>query len=142
MRTTVERFMTHGPHTIEEHQPLRVARELMRIYQIRHLPVLRAAKLVGMLSQRDLHFIESLSAVDPERVPVGDAMSTDTYAVSPRTTLRRVAAEMADHRYGSAVIMEHDRVIGILTTTDAMRALYTLLAGRLNAPESGELEPA
>jgi acetoin utilization protein AcuB len=125
---TVERFMTHCPHTIEEHQPLSAGHELMRRYQIRHLPVLREGKLVGMLSQRDLHFMETLSGVDPEKVPVGDAMSTDTYTVGPRTTLRQVAAEMADHRYGSAVIMERERVIGILTTVDGMRALSILLS--------------
>jgi acetoin utilization protein AcuB len=127
---TVERFMTHCPHTIEEHQPLSVGHEMMRRYQIRHLPVLRDGTLVGILSQRDLHFIETLSDVDPEKVPVGDAMSTDTYTVGPRTTLRRVAAEMADHRYGSAVIMERDRVIGILTTVDGMRALSIVLSER------------
>ena len=143
---TVERFMTHCPHTIEEHQPLSVGHEMMRRYQIRHLPVLRDGKLVGILSQRDLHFIETLSDVDPEKVPVGDAMSTDTYTVGPRTTLRRVAAEMADHRYGSAVIIERDRVIGILTTVDGMRALSILLSERAktvsNDPERDDLERA
>jgi acetoin utilization protein AcuB len=138
--------MTHCPHTIELHQPLSVGHEMMRRYQIRHLPVLRDGKLVGMLSQRDLHFIETLSDVDPEKVPVGDAMSTDTYTVGPRTTLRRVAAEMADHRYGSAVIIERDRVIGILTTVDGMRALSILLSGRAktvsNETERDDLERA
>lgn len=127
---SVERFMTHSPHTIGHDQPLRAAHEKMRLYGIRHLPVLQAGKLVGMLSQRDLHFIETLSDVDPETVPVSDAMSTDTYAVGPRSTLRKVAAEMADHRYGSAVVVDKDRVIGILTTVDGMRALSTLLGER------------
>jgi acetoin utilization protein AcuB len=142
----VERFMTHCPHTIEEHQPLSVGHEIMRRYQIRHLPVLREGKLVGMLSQRDLHFMETLSGVDPEKVPVGDAMSTDTYTVGPRTTLRQVAAQMADHRYGSAVIMERERVIGILTTVDGMRALSILLSeirkAVINAPERRKPERA
>jgi acetoin utilization protein AcuB len=125
---TVDRFMTHAPHTIGEDQPLRVAHEMMRLYGIRHLPVLQGGKLVGMLSQRDLFFIETLSAIDPEKVPVSDAMTTDTYAIGPRATLRKVAAEMADHRYGSAVVIDHDRVIGILTTVDGMRALSLLLS--------------
>jgi acetoin utilization protein AcuB len=120
---TVDRFMTHCPHTIGHDQPLSAAHEMMRRYGIRHLPVLQGGKLVGMLSQRDLHFIETLSDVDPEKVPVSDAMSPETYAVGPRSSLRRVAAEMADHRYGSAVIVEKERVIGILTTVDGMRAL-------------------
>jgi acetoin utilization protein AcuB len=120
--------MTHAPHTIGEDQPLRAAHDMMRLYDIRHLPVLRGGKLVGMLSQRDLHFIGTLSDVDPEKVPVSDAMTTDTYAIGPRTTLRKVAAEMSDHRYGSAVIVDNGRVIGILTTVDGMRALSILLS--------------
>jgi acetoin utilization protein AcuB len=125
---TVERFMVHSPHTIGADQPLQVAHEMMRLYGIRHLPVLQRGKLVGMLSQRDLFFIETLSDVDRAKAPVGDAMTTDTYAVAPRITLRSVAAEMADHRYGSAVIIDNDRVIGILTTVDEMRALSLLLS--------------
>jgi acetoin utilization protein AcuB len=135
--TTVERFMTHCPHTIAENQPLRVAHEMMRRYHVRHLPVLRGTTLVGMLSLRDLHFIETLSDIDPDTVPVGDAMSTDTYTVGPGAALRRVAAEMADHRYGSAVIIDHERVIGILTTVDGMRALSLVLSG---AAEKGNRE--
>lgn len=122
--------MTHCPHTIGHDQPLSAAHEMMRRYGIRHLPVLQGGKLVGMLSQRDLHFIETLSNVDPEKVSVNDAMSTDTYAVGPRSSLGKVAAAMADHRYGSAVIVDKGQVIGILTTVDGMRALSIQLAER------------
>ena len=59
-----------------------------------------------MLSQLDLHFLESLEDVDPARVTVSEAMSTDTYAIGPRSALCKVAAEMADHRYGSAVVVD------------------------------------
>jgi acetoin utilization protein AcuB len=125
---TVEQFMTHSPHTIGDEQPLSVAHRLMRQHQIRHLPVLHGGKLVGMVSQRDLHFIETLANLDPEKVTVGDAMSTDVYAIGPCTTLRKVAEEMADHRYGSAVIVDQERVVGILTAVDGMRALSSILS--------------
>lgn len=124
---TVERFMTHAPHTIGQDQPLRSAYEMMRRYHVRHLPVLHGGKLVGIVSQRDLYFIETLSDVDPAKVPVSEAMSTDTYVVGPRSPLRTVAAEMAEHHYGSVVVMEHDRIIGILTMVDGMRALSLVL---------------
>jgi len=124
---TVERFMTHCPHTIGHDQSLSVAHRLMRQHEIRHLPVLQGGKLVGMLSQRDLHFIETLANVDQDSVAVSEAMTVDTYAVGPRTTLRKVAAEMADHRYGSAVVIEKERVVGILTTVDGLRALSLIL---------------
>lgn len=125
---TVERFMTHAPLTIRYDEPLSEARRLMREHGVRHLPVLAGGKLVGVVSQRDLHFFEALAGVDPDRIAVSEAMSTDTYAVGPRTTLRRAAAEMAEQRYGSVVVMDKERVIGILTTVDGMRALSLLLS--------------
>jgi acetoin utilization protein AcuB len=125
---TVERFMTHAPLTIEQEQPLSDAHRLMREHRVRHLPVVDRGKLVGVLSLRDLHFFETLANVDPDQVAVSEAMSTDTYAVGPRATLRRVAADMADHRYGSVVVVDKERVIGIMTTVDGMRALSLLLS--------------
>jgi acetoin utilization protein AcuB len=128
--------MTHCPHTIGDDQPLRTAHEMMRRYAIRHLPVLKGGTLVGVVSQRDLHFIETLADVDLDKVPVSDAMSPEPYAVGPRSSLRKVAAEMADHRYGCAVIVEKERVIGILTTVDGMRALSLHLAERRHEESS------
>ena len=135
----VEQFMTHCPHTIGQEQTLNVAHQLMREHHIRHLPVLHGGKLVGMLSQRDLHFLESLEDVDPARVTVSEAMSTDTYAIGPRSALCKVAAEMADHRYGSAVVVDREHVVGILTTVDGMRALSLLLSEQRRAMASAAI---
>lgn len=129
----VEQFMTHSPHTIGQEQTLKVAHQIMRQHHIRHLPVLHGGKLAGVLSQRDLMFVESLRDVDPEQVTVSEAMTTDTYAIDPRSSLRKVAAEMADHRYGSAVVVDRDHVVGILTTVDGMRALSLVLSGQKRA---------
>jgi len=120
---TVGQYMTHSPHSIGLDQPLRKAHELMRAHQIRHLPVLVGGKLVGILSERDLAFIEALRDVEPQRVTVEAAMSREPYAVTASTPLALVAREMAEHRYGSAIVMEGNHVIGVFTTTDALRAL-------------------
>jgi acetoin utilization protein AcuB len=130
MAETIERFMTPSPHTIGQEQPLSVAHRIMREYGIRHLPVLAGGKLIGLLSQRDLHFIETLRDVDPERVKVNEAMSQDVYAIGPRSPLREVAKEMAEHKYGAAVIVESGRVVGVFTTIDALRALSDLVEER------------
>src|SRR5262249_13196747 len=87
---TIDQFMTSAPHTIRHHQTLAAAHRMMRESSIRHLPVLDAGKLVGILSQRDLHFIETLKDVDPERVKVSEAMTQDAFAIGPRSTLRKV----------------------------------------------------
>jgi acetoin utilization protein AcuB len=123
-------FMTRAPHTIEQEQPLSDGYALMRTYQVRHLPVVHGGKLVGILSQRDLHFMATLRDVDPTRIAVSEAMSMDTYAVEPDEALADVTREMAEHRYGSAVVLEQGRVVGIFTTVDALRVLTDVLERR------------
>jgi len=126
--TTVRSFMTRAPYTIEPWQKLARAHEIMRARRIRHLPVLDGGKLVGIVSQRDLALIESLPDVTPAEVPVEDAMVEEVFVVPPDAPLARVAASMASHRRGSAVVMEGDRIVGVFTATDACRALARVLA--------------
>jgi acetoin utilization protein AcuB len=133
--------MTASPHSVGADQTLAVAHEMMRTHRIRHLPVLRAGKLVGLLSQRDLYFVETLREVDPARVRVEEAMATEAYAVTPQAPLARVAEAMAEKKYGCAVVMEEGDVVGIFTAVDALRALAKLLRGEAGA-EPGARESA
>lgn len=127
---TIADYMTPSPHSIGYDQPLAHAHHVMRDHQIRHLPVLNRGHLVGMLSDRDLAFIENLKDVDATKVRVDDAMTPSPYSVSKSARLGDVAKEMAEHRYGSAVVMENDHVIGVFTTVDALRALADACNGK------------
>ena len=127
LQSPIRAFMTPNPHSIGRDQPLAVAQDRMRALGVRHLPVLDAGKLVGILSQRDALFIETLRDVDPAKVSVEEAMTCDVYLVSPETRLAEVAATMADHKYGCAVVMNGPQLAGIFTTIDALRALMTVV---------------
>jgi acetoin utilization protein AcuB len=124
---TIADRMTHTPHLIGAEQSMTAAHELMRTNGIRHLPVLHGGKLVGIVSQRDLHFIESLEDVDPDDVRVEEAMTQDVYAVSPRTPLREVVSEMSERKLGSAVVVDGLRIVGVFTTVDALDTLAGML---------------
>jgi len=127
----VQRYMTTSPHSIGQEQPLTQAHALMRAHQIRHLPVLHGGALVGVLSDRDLHLIETLRDVDPAKVVVEEAMTPGVYSVSPEAPLDDVVREMAKHKYGCAVVMDHGKVVGMFTTIDVMQAFAELLETRL-----------
>lgn len=101
----------------------------MRRFDVRHLPVLDGGRIVGVLTERDVLFIETLSDVDPLKVTVEEAMSRDVYAVSSATPLAEVVAEMAEHKYGCVVIVDGSRVAGIFTTVDALRMLAAVVGG-------------
>ncbi|TMQ16186.1 MAG: CBS domain-containing protein [Deltaproteobacteria bacterium] len=120
--------MTRQPWTIRRDAKMSQAHQVMRLHRIRHLPVLEAGKLVGIVSDRDLHLIETLPDGDPDEVEVEDAMTEDVYAASPDDPVDAVVERMADHKYGSAVVMNRRGVVeGIFTTIDAMQVLADVL---------------
>jgi acetoin utilization protein AcuB len=124
---TVADFMSPALYTIGRGQPLAEAHRLMNDHGIRHLPVLDGGRLVGMLSQRDLHLVETLRDVDPAQVTVDEAMSQEVLTVLPSAPLQKVASTMAQHKYGSALVVGPKGLEGIFTTVDALRALGTVL---------------
>src|SRR6266487_4324746 len=99
MIPTIRKFMTANPHTIGQEQPLAVAHRMMRENHVRHLPVLEGGKLVGVLSQRDLHLIETLRDVDQATTTVEEAMTMEVYVTAPNTPLDEAARLMAEHKY-------------------------------------------
>jgi acetoin utilization protein AcuB len=129
----IDQYMTPSPHVIRPDETLAQARERMNKKGARHLPVIDDGKLVGIVSERDLLFLQSLTDVDPERIPVHRAMQTDVYGVDRDTPLDEVAATMAHHKYGSTVVWSGATVVGIFTTVDAMRALAAIVRERTKA---------
>jgi acetoin utilization protein AcuB len=124
---TIADRMTKMPHSIGTEQSLSTAHDVMRSHDIRHLPVLHGGKLIGILSQRDLHLVETFRDVDARQVRVEEAMTQDVYAVPPKTPLKEVAFEMAARKLGSAVVVDGIKVVGVFTTVDALEALAELL---------------
>lgn len=121
----VAQYMSRMPHTIEASEPLEKAHELMREYQIRHLPVLRDGELVGIVTLGDLHLLETLKDVNL-KVEVADAMTEKPFTVAPDDRLDQVAALMADKRVSSVVVMENSEIQGIFTNIDALTTLLHL----------------
>lgn len=112
------------PYTIGRQQTLAKAHTMMREHNIRHLPVLDGGKLVGMLSQRDLHLIETFKQVDQNVVKVEEALSREPFSVRYDATVAEVATVMAQKKFGAVVVVDDDeQVIGVFTTVDALRAL-------------------
>ncbi len=126
----IHHYMTQSPHVVRPDASLAQARQLMYEIKARHLPVVDDGQLVGILSERDLLFLESLTDVDPDRIPVRSAMQTEVYGVDRDTPLDEVAATMASSKYGSAVVWSGGSVVGIFTTVDAMRALAATVRER------------
>lgn len=128
---SIQKYMTTCPHSIGSDQPLVKAHQMMREHRIRHLPVMSGGKLIGILSDRDLKFVESFKDTDPKTMKVEDAFIPEPYTVDPNVPLNEVCATMAEHKYGSVLVVQNDKLVGIFTWVDALLALSDLLSTRL-----------
>ena len=128
--------MTPFPHTIETSRTLHDAKLMMAQGEVRHLPVVDAGKLVGILSDRDIKLVLSVTKIkDADRaVLVQDACNYEAYVVDAQTRLDHVVAHMAEHRIGSALVTKNGKLVGIFTTTDACRELAQVL--QLHYPDA------
>ncbi len=138
-RHTVQEYMSIAPVVVSSDGTLAEAHRLMRERSIRHLPVVDRGRLVGIVSQRDLYLLETLEGVDPGTEIVAEAMAQEPYAVPPDAPLEEVAAAMAKRKLGCAVVVDRGSVIGLFTTTDALRALANVV--RRRRARAGERRP-
>ena len=126
MKYTLSNYYTPIPDTIGNDIPIKVAVEKMREHGYRHLPVRKGGKLVGIVSDRDIKFAASLDHASDLKIE--DIMTEDPFTCSVDSDLGEVAQELADHKYGCAIVLgQNKQMIGIFTATDALKALAQIL---------------
>jgi acetoin utilization protein AcuB len=125
--TAISHYMSKQPWTVALTATLDDAHRLMREHHIRHLPVIDKGELVGIVSQGDLHLIETIADFPLDAVNVDEAMTKKPFVITGDTPLDEVVEIMAEHKYGSAIVMGREGVEGIFTSVDACRVLAELL---------------
>lgn len=135
---TIAQYMTAEPATADRGLLLSDAQQRMEMDNIRHLVVLEDGHLVGVLSTRDVAIALGVPGADAKKLTVGDAMSGQPYVCGATTPIADAALAMEQHRYGCALVVDGDEVLGVFTTTDALRALRALATGR---PAEAAIKP-
>lgn len=126
MNLRVSQYMTSGVRTIGKTISILVAWKQMTDHKIRHLPVLEAGRLVGVISDRDIRYLVSFQ--ESKNLVVGDVMTPDPYVVPPTADLAEVADEMIKHQIGSAIVQDREgKLVGIFTYEDGIKALAELI---------------
>jgi CBS domain-containing protein len=121
--------MTRAPKVVDALEDVRTTDAIMRQYGVRHLPVVHEGKLYGIVSERDLRGVLAVLGSAPGEVgpPVMAICSRDPLLVQLSLPLDAVAARMADARVGSALVVDGDMLVGIVTTVDLCRELANVL---------------
>jgi len=128
--TTVKELMSVKVATLGQGDTLDIADGIMCMGRIRHLPVLDAGSVVGVVSQRDL-FRAALGAAlafgirRPQELmrslEIRDVMSAPAVTVEPGALVQEAARTMAEKKIGCLPVVEGGRLVGILTENDMLR---------------------
>jgi acetoin utilization protein AcuB len=131
--------MTREIVTLSPDETAGTALALCRERRIRHLPVLKEGRLVGIVSDRDLR--SSTPALgDPARaealqeILVEDVMATDVVCALADDPIEQAANTMREHRIGCLPVLEGGELVGIITASDVMDALVFVVGA--NEPGS------
>jgi len=150
---TNKEWMTHPVHVVKPRDSIAHARELLERQRLNQLPVVVDGRVVGIVTDRDLRdafpsILETLvpprrrprkTGVDPAEILVEDVMTPNVIALAPQDTVDEAARIMRRERIGAIPIVEHGKLVGIITRTDVLEAyaeLYERLRGA-TAPASG-----
>lgn len=116
--------------TLGQGDTLDIADGIMCMGRIRHLPVLDAGSVVGVVSQRDL-FRAALGAAlafgirRPQELmrslQIRDVMSAPAVTIEPGAPVQEAARTMAEKKIGCLPVVGDGRLVGILTESDVLR---------------------
>ena len=136
---SVGAVMTSFPYFIEADDTVAKVEHLMDEHNIRHLPVQEQGKVVGIVSERDLHHLvkRAASREEKSKVKARKIMVGEPYAVAFNTPLNEVVSEMAKRHIGSAIVLRRGKLVGILSANDICRILAEYLES-LFAPAGGD----
>jgi CBS domain-containing protein len=115
-------IMSRDIKTIGSNADTAAAREAMRTNRIRHLVVVDARTIVGIISERDLGGRAAVGRAS-QGITVADLMTTSVVTARPDTTVRQAANLLRGHLIGCLIIEDGNKPVGIVTTTDLLDLL-------------------
>jgi acetoin utilization protein AcuB len=115
--------MTKEPITVEADDLLSRASHKMQAGGFRRLPVVSHGKLVGIITERDLH--EHRGHLDHTKI--NGVMTEKPLTASPGMTLEEAALIMLERQIGGLPVVQDDRLVGVITASDVLRAFLDVM---------------
>ena len=129
MRARVKSIMHTKLVTVSADDSLDTVDDIMNLGHVRHLPVVKAGELVGVVSHRDLlrASLSSISNVGLDEkkaflnsIRIKEVMNRRLVTIGPDATAQEAAEIMADEKIGCLPVVEDGRLVGMITETDLL----------------------
>jgi acetoin utilization protein AcuB len=132
----VNNWMSKEVITVNADDTMQNAIYILQEQNIKMLPVMDDANLVGIITDRDLKKASPSDATTLDmhellflisKIKVRDLMKEPVYTVRPDDTVEEAAALLLEKKIsGLPVLDENDRLVGIITRSDIFRVLLSL----------------
>ncbi len=135
----VEDLMTPKVFTVSPDDMIDRVFFLIHYEKVRHIPVVEKGKVIGMVSDRDMYkalgpksnsnaIESSKNSTEMHVIPkkVKNIMRRGVIAASPKTLASDAASLMAENKIGALPILNGDKLVGILSSTDILRVFSKL----------------
>jgi CBS domain-containing membrane protein len=139
-KATVDTVMTRAPHMIEANRSVGAVLGMMREFEVSHVPVVEGGKLLGLVSFEDI--LESIywpqkrqtlgdivgEKIETLGLPVKGIMSRHVATVNPKENLHVAEQKMHDRNVSCLVVVDADRLVGIVTRLDFLELISQMEA--------------
>lgn len=128
----VSHIMTKHVISVNIKDHLRHVIDLIKKEKIRHLPVVDGDQIKGIISSTDLNRLTFSNLFDQQdnsedaildMLSIDQVMHTHPMTVNSNHTIKEVAEIFANHHFHALPVMEENRLVGIVTTTDIIKFL-------------------
>jgi acetoin utilization protein AcuB len=120
----VAECMTPEPAYVAPDDTLTAAIALMEAGDFRAVPVIRNGKLVGIISDRDIRKYWQ----NPEGTKISAVMSENPICIAPDDSVNEAVRTLLATKIGGLPVIKEDKLVGIITTTDILKAVVGLPA--------------
>ncbi|HAR68289.1 MAG TPA: acetoin dehydrogenase [Thermus scotoductus] len=132
----VRDWMTKDPLTVAPDTPVLEAINLLKSKGFRRLPVVKGGKLVGLVTDKDLKDAMPSKATTLSvwemnyllsKLTVQEVMAKPVITVEADAPLEKAALLMEEKKIGGLPVMDGEKLVGIITVTDVLRAFIEVL---------------
>jgi acetoin utilization protein AcuB len=134
----VKDWMSTDPVLTGPDTPLLEVQKLFREHNIRRVPIVDSQEhLLGIVSLHDVYEAKPSDATTLSiheinyliaKLKISQIMTKDPIMVSPDTTMAEAARIMMERKIGGLPVVEHGKLVGILTETDVFRMVVEALS--------------